>query len=96
MPAVASAPANAASLKFAIPKADLIDSDWEFKLLPGFFVDPGTNVANYQVGTNEVGPPITSGNGGSNLTIKWQTPKGASKFYSSSCLGRWARIFDAD
>jgi hypothetical protein len=96
MPAVASAPANAASLKFAIPEADLAFSDWEFQLLPGFLVDPGTNVANYQVGTSQAGPPITSGTGGANLTIKWQTPKGASKFTSSSCLARMTIICNAD
>ncbi|KAM3067179.1 hypothetical protein ACMFMG_005452 [Clarireedia jacksonii] len=81
MPAVASAPANAASLKFAIPEADTVFSNWQFQLLPGFFVDPGTNVANYQVGTNAVEPPITSGEGGTNLTIKWQAPKGANGTY---------------
>jgi hypothetical protein len=87
MPAVASAPANAASLKFIIPEADLGDSDWMFQLLPGFIVDPGTDVASYQVGTSVTGPPITSGNGGANLTIKWQTPQGASMLKPFSYCG---------
>lgn len=78
MPAVASAPANAASLKFLIPKADSPGTDWEFDILPGLIVDPKTDVLSWQVGTSAPGPPITSGSGGKDMGIKWQAPEGAS------------------
>lgn len=74
MPARATAPANAASLKFVIPEADLEDSDWQFHLLPNLAGDPGNNVKSYAIGINSTGPPIKTGDGGSNLTISWQTP----------------------
>jgi hypothetical protein len=81
MPAVASAPANAASLRFLIPKADTPDTSWEFDILPGFIVNPETDVLSWQVGTSATGPPITSGNGGAGMSIKWEAPAGASGTY---------------
>jgi hypothetical protein len=81
MPAVASAPANAASLRFLIPKADTPGTAWEFDILPGFTVNPETDVVSWQVGTSATGPPITSGNGGAGMSIKWEAPAGASGTY---------------
>lgn len=78
--AVASAPANAGSLKMFIPKADTPGTNWEFDLMPGLVVDPKTAVEAWQVGTSAVGPPIASGDGGAGMSIKWQAPTGASMF----------------
>lgn len=86
MPAVASAPANAASLRFIIPKADTPGTDWEFDILPGLIVDPKTDVLSWTVGTSASGPPITSGNGGADMTIKWQAPNGVCKLIRTLSL----------
>lgn len=81
MSAVASAPANAESLKFIIPQADERENkDWRFDLSPGFLVDPKTNVKSWEVGTSDGGDPIASGDGGEDMEITWLSPKDASKW----------------
>jgi hypothetical protein len=83
MTAVASAPANADSVKLVIPEADLLDSDWELRILPGKDSDAGKDVVTgYQIGINSTGKPIKTGNGGANLTISWQTPARGSMLIS--------------
>ncbi|KAF4626809.1 hypothetical protein G7Y89_g11346 [Cudoniella acicularis] len=84
MPAVMSAPANAASLKFVIPLADTQDTNWNFTLLSGFTVDPATDVQAWSVGSDTAGvsgPLISSGNGGAGMQITWQTPAGSTGVY---------------
>lgn len=86
--AVASAQANAASLKFIIPKADTPGTNWKFDLSPGFVVDPKTDVESWKVATSDTGPPITSGDGGKDMDISWQAPTGASTYNHTSHVNR--------
>ncbi|KAI1756052.1 hypothetical protein F4782DRAFT_484642 [Xylaria castorea] len=75
LPAVASAPANAASLKFLIPAADKSDEAWEFDIPSDQEPDPRTNVLSWKVVTSQDGPPTKSGDGGKDMKIEWQSPK---------------------
>ncbi|KAI0388368.1 hypothetical protein F5Y17DRAFT_453111 [Xylariaceae sp. FL0594] len=81
LPAVASAPANAASLKFLIPAADAPGTNWEFEIGPGFIIDPKTNIESWEVGTSADEPTVASGKGGSDMKIEWKAPSGASDTY---------------
>ncbi|KAI1153729.1 hypothetical protein F4825DRAFT_473758 [Nemania diffusa] len=81
LPAVASAPANAASLKFLIPAADTSDEAWEFDIPSGQDPDPRTNVLSWQVVTSSEGPPTGSGDGGEDMKIEWQSPQDPNGTY---------------
>ncbi|KAI0185874.1 hypothetical protein EV127DRAFT_473127 [Xylaria flabelliformis] len=81
LPAVASAPADAASLKFLIPAADTSDKAWEFDIPSDQKPDPRTNVLSWQVVTSPDGPPTKSGDGGEDMKIEWQSPKDPNGTY---------------
>ncbi|KAI1771557.1 hypothetical protein F4818DRAFT_207037 [Hypoxylon cercidicola] len=74
--AVASAPPNAASLRFYIPEADDAREEWEFDLMPTRDVDPKTNVESWSVGT-KAKESLASGKGGKDMEIKWKAPEEA-------------------
>ncbi|KAI3318788.1 hypothetical protein HD806DRAFT_548927 [Xylariaceae sp. AK1471] len=84
LPAVASAPANAASLKVFIPQADTKpNTAWEFDIASDQDPDPRTSVQSWQVITSpDNGPPTKSGDGGKDMKIEWQSPSKPNGTYA--------------
>ncbi|KAK6849442.1 hypothetical protein PG995_013275 [Apiospora arundinis] len=91
MMAKATAPANAKSQRFYVPRADFSGGmDWSVEFVDGFVgddpkkfdknkpTDPKTVVASWSVGTSEQKDPVAKGKGGKDMKIEWKAPDKAT------------------
>ncbi|KAL6362278.1 hypothetical protein LRP88_03551 [Fusarium phalaenopsidis] len=85
MTAVASAPANADSIRVFIPEADRPGMKWEVSLPTiqffGIPIDVRGNIRSWRVGTSDERTTLASGDGGKDMSIKWETPRDTDGTY---------------
>ncbi|RAL58984.1 hypothetical protein DID88_009013 [Monilinia fructigena] len=72
-------PPGDTGITISLPEADVISGQWTATIGRGFIIDPKTLITFWQVDNGPEKVPLSNGNGGSSIDIKWSNPTGADK-----------------
>ncbi|KAA8569747.1 hypothetical protein EYC84_001330 [Monilinia fructicola] len=71
-------PPGDTGITISLPEADAISGQWTATIGGGFIIDPKTLITFWQVDNGPGEIPLSNGNGGSGIDIKWSNPTGAT------------------